>query len=97
MEAPGTNAPLESFTTPRREVVAVWANARVAKERMQQSIHPERDRFTAAPPQVLNCTGVDAGVALTRLADCGPGNCLSVGDVFPGTAQHRRDGNCMLG
>src|SRR5580658_1843438 len=52
-EAPATSAPLESFTTPRSEVVAVWPNAKGTMERMQQSIHPERDFFTAAPQKIV--------------------------------------------
>jgi len=57
MAAPGTRAPVESFTVPRSEVVAFWANDKVATddkvaaERIQKSIHPHRDFFTATPPE----------------------------------------------
>jgi hypothetical protein len=44
-------APVVSFTAPRSEVLEVWAEARVAIERMQQSIHPHWDFFTATPPK----------------------------------------------
>jgi hypothetical protein len=46
-------APVESFTVPRSEVLAVWANAKVAAERIQKSIHTHRDFFTATPPEKL--------------------------------------------
>jgi hypothetical protein len=49
--APGTSAPLGSFTTPRSEVDAVWPNERVTVERIPMSIHPKIDRFTADPPK----------------------------------------------
>ena len=51
--APGTRAPLGSLTVPRSEVVADWPNKWVAVERIQISIHPEIDRFTADPPKLL--------------------------------------------
>jgi hypothetical protein len=40
-----------SLTIPRRDVVAVWPNARVTLERVQQSTHPQRDFFTSVPPE----------------------------------------------
>jgi hypothetical protein len=51
--APGTSAPLGSLTTPRSEVFAFWENTRVAAERIQKSIHPFREFFTAVPPELI--------------------------------------------
>jgi hypothetical protein len=51
--APGTNAPLGSLMTPRSDVFADWADTREAVDRMQKSNHPQRDRFTTAPPKGL--------------------------------------------
>src|SRR5665213_301531 len=49
--APGTRAPLGSLTAPRRDVVAVWADAREKGQRMQMSTQPHRDLFTSVPPK----------------------------------------------
>jgi hypothetical protein len=38
---------------PRSEVVASWPKESVAVERIQRSIHPRRDFFTAFPPKNL--------------------------------------------
>jgi hypothetical protein len=51
MVAPGTRAPPGSLIVPRSEVVAVWAKTRIAEERMQKSIPPQKERFTSVPPK----------------------------------------------
>jgi hypothetical protein len=50
--APGTKAPDGSLIVPRSEVVAIWLSRGVAVERIQRSIHPSSDFFTAVPPKI---------------------------------------------
>jgi hypothetical protein len=38
---------------PRSEVVAFWPNARAAVERIQKSIHPFRECFTAVLQELV--------------------------------------------
>src|SRR5271166_364178 len=70
--ASGTSAPLGSLTVPRRDVVEVWADARMAAERMQLSIHPQCSRFTFVPPEVLSYASPYAVMAGSRLLYCCP-------------------------
>jgi hypothetical protein len=65
--ASGTSAPLGSLTMPRREVDAVWADTRVAAEKIQ-SIVPQSSRLTAGSSKglALRFTS-DARYGLVRL------------------------------
>jgi hypothetical protein len=63
-------APLVSLTTPRSEVFVVWAEARVAMERMQHSIHPDRDVFTATPPEKMLKRACGVCATVSRFFSC---------------------------
>ena len=53
--APGTSAPLGSFTAPRSEVDADWLKPVGVEERMHKSANPGRNRLTAVPPGKTAC------------------------------------------
>ncbi len=51
--APGTRAPEGSLIVPRSDVVASWPKEGATAERIQRSIHPRRDFFTANLQKIL--------------------------------------------
>jgi hypothetical protein len=50
--------------TPRRDVFAFWADARVAVERIQKCIHPFREFFTAVPPELFHLQVFESAVVV---------------------------------
>src|ERR1700722_4684201 len=67
--APGNKAPEGSLIVPRSEGVASWPNEGATVERIQRSIHPRRDFFTAKPPKSSCCVvlGSDPFLLFARM------------------------------
>src|SRR4051812_37442105 len=65
--APGTRAPAGSLMVPRSEVVATWEKIERDVERMQNSIHPQRDLFTSVPPKLLAICGCETPLWLIAI------------------------------